>query len=325
MKLRYFGAASICIETPDGIKILCDPWFDTPAFIGSWLPFPKIEFDYKQKYEYIYISHIHSDHFDINTLSKLNKDSKILIYKFENPFLFKKIKSIGFSNIIQLNHGEKYHVGKDTYIKIYGPIENDSDAKQQVIDTSLLVKSKKHTILNFNDNIYELKDKTLLQIKQEYPKIDLLCHGYTSASSYPQCTLSLDKQEMQNEKDRVKEHCYRRSIKLIEFLNPKSFMPFAGYYVLCGKSSNLNNLKATDHPYDALNYYQKTAKHLLEEKQCVVLNVNEYYDLCSMKCSKEYKHHTEEELNNFIKDNKNILYPYEYGSTIPDIDEYINR
>ena len=98
-----------------------------------------------------------------------------------------------------------------------------------------------HTILNFNDNLYELKDKTLQLIKKEHPCIDLLCHGYTSASSYPQCTISLNNNEMASERKKVKEICYQRSIKLIEFLNPKNTMPFAGYYVLCGKKSFISS------------------------------------------------------------------------------------
>lgn len=324
MKLQYFGAASIVIHTKEKTKILCDPWFETPAFIGSWIPFPKVEFNYDEKYDYVYISHIHSDHFDMETLSRINQDTKILIYKFENPFLFRKIKSMGFTKIIQLEHGQEFFVDKITSIKIYGPVENNSDAKQQVIDTSIIIKDNDHTILNFNDNIYELKDKTLHQIKKEHPNVDVLCHGYTSASSYPQCTVSLSRQEMINEKNRVRKICYDRSIKLIKYLNPKDIMPFAGYYILCGKNSNLNKMKANDHPYDALNYYKQNAPCILQNRQCILLNVHEYYDLNTKKYSKPYKHFTKKEMFQYIEKNKNVKYPYENDIIqIPSIEKYI--
>lgn len=154
MELEFLGAASILFKTKNNIKILCDPWFESPAFLGSWLPFPKPHFDYSRKIDFIYISHIHSDHLDLKTLSKLDKNITIVIYKFKSTFLFNKIKSLGFKNVLQLNNGEEFRVDKDTIIKIYGPTElHPSLAKQDVIDTSLLIKDDQHTVLNFNDNI----------------------------------------------------------------------------------------------------------------------------------------------------------------------------
>ena len=324
MKLHYYGAASIAIDTVKGKRILCDPWFDTPAFLGSWIPFPKPIFDYNEQIDFIYISHAHSDHLDIKTLSKLSKEISILIYDFENAFLYNRIKLLGFKKIHRLKNGEEFRIDEDTIVKIYGPTEiHSSLAKQDVIDTSLLIKDDQHVVLNFNDNLYELRNEVLQKIKSENPKIDLLCHGYTSASSYPQCTISLSDNEMTKERDRVNQHCLERSRKLIEFLDPEVFMPFAGFYVLCGKLSSLNSKKANLHPFEALGSYEQKMSNILENRKCLVLNNNESYCLSTKKESNPYRHYTEEDLRLFIEENKEIKFPYELFDRIPNSQDIL--
>jgi UDP-MurNAc hydroxylase len=324
MKVQYHGAASIIIHTKQNTKILCDPWFDTPAFLGSWVPFPRPIFDFDQPIDYIYISHVHSDHLDLATLSRFNKDTAVLIYDFESAFLYKKLKSLGFTKVFKLKNGEDFRIDDDTVVKIYGPTElHASLAKQDVIDTSLLVKDDENTVLNFNDNIYELRSEVLQKIKEENPKIDLLCHGYTSASSYPQCTVSLSEEEMATEKDRVNQYCLERSERLINYVNPDVFMPFAGFYMLCGKLSHLNHKKANLHPFEALRFYEKNMPNLLKDRKCLVLNNGESYCLRTKTQSKPYQHYTSDELNSFIEEIKDINFPYEEFEIPSRVEDFL--
>ncbi len=325
MKLCYYGAASISIETKKGKIILCDPWFDTPAFLGSWVPFPNPTYDFDKQVDYIYISHIHSDHLDLVTLSRFNKETVILIYDFKSAFLYSKLKSLGFTKIFRLKNGEEFKIDDNTVVKIYGPTElHDSLAKQDVIDTSLLIKDDENVVLNFNDNIYELRSEVLKKIKEENPKINLLCHGYTSASSYPQCTISLSEKEMAIEKDRVNQYCLKRSEKLINFVNPDTFMPFAGFYMLCGRLSHLNHKKANLHPFEALKFYEQNMPTLVRDRKCLILNNGESYCLKTKKQSRPYQHYTSDELNAFIESNRGVKFPYEEFETILDVEEFLH-
>ena len=74
MKVTYLQNAGVIVEN-FGEKILCDPWFVDGCYYGSWHHYPKFEFNEKEfdDVDYIYISHIHPDHFDIKTLQKLKK------------------------------------------------------------------------------------------------------------------------------------------------------------------------------------------------------------------------------------------------------------
>ena len=65
MKITFLGQAGIFIETRHG-SILCDPWFN-PAYFASWFPFPSNEEVDREKLArptYLYVSHLHHDHFD---------------------------------------------------------------------------------------------------------------------------------------------------------------------------------------------------------------------------------------------------------------------
>ena len=63
------------------------------------------------KPEYIYISHLHYDHFDKKILKKYKyKKTKIIIKKFKDSRLKNNLNKIGYKNIIQLEAWESYNL-----------------------------------------------------------------------------------------------------------------------------------------------------------------------------------------------------------------------
>ena len=162
----------------------------------------------------------------------------ILIHKFQTQIIrdtfYKNIEPLGFK-IIELPHNQKYNLNDQVQINIlvadgcdpslcgkhFGcnpTTENDSSMQ---IDTLCVINDSKYTIINTNDSPIELtKPKVLPQIKQQYKKIDFLLHGYTMAGHYPQCTVSLTKNEMLKEAERVMKLNYERCMGYIRYLNP---------------------------------------------------------------------------------------------------------
>lgn len=64
MIVKYIYSACLQITTST-ITILTDPWFTEGAYDGAWYQFPTIDpFEFIQEPDYIYISHIHPDHYD---------------------------------------------------------------------------------------------------------------------------------------------------------------------------------------------------------------------------------------------------------------------
>lgn len=89
MQVTSVGHAGFLIETPAG-SILCDPWVN-PAYFASWFPFPdnsQLDWDRLGDCDYLYVSHLHKDHFDAKNLAEhVNKDAVVLLPDFPVPDL----------------------------------------------------------------------------------------------------------------------------------------------------------------------------------------------------------------------------------------------
>ena len=74
MKITHLTSATEII-TANGIKILTDPWLDDGIYYGSWFLYPPYKQDDSilKDIDYIYVSHIHPDHFCEKTMERLNK------------------------------------------------------------------------------------------------------------------------------------------------------------------------------------------------------------------------------------------------------------
>ena len=99
--VTYFYSACVAIETKD-IRLLCDPWFSEGAYDGSWYHFPKpIEpIERIGTVDYIYISHIHPDHYDPEFLKKyfeIYGEKPILIGDWKNNYLKNALVREGFN------------------------------------------------------------------------------------------------------------------------------------------------------------------------------------------------------------------------------------
>ena len=105
MKITHYSNSFLSINSGK-TKIVCDPWVGTTDE-NSWISDP-IHYDGHKiinnlKPQYIYISHLHCDHFDKKLLTKINKKKVfIVIKKFNFPILKNRIKKLGFKNILEL-------------------------------------------------------------------------------------------------------------------------------------------------------------------------------------------------------------------------------
>lgn len=304
MKITYYTAAVVTVEV-DGLKILCDPWLYPGAFYGSWYHYPPFEFDPEEfnDIDYIYISHTHEDHLCTKSMEVLNKDIPVLIHKFKSPFVKRIVEKMGF-NVIEIPHGKRYDLTDNVHFKVFSSQESSEsdEGKQTAIDTYCLINDGKHTFVNTNDNFIENIESELHKIKEEYGDIDFLANVYTSASCYPQTTLSLSDNELEREKNRVTKWCYDRSATLIKTLNPKYYMPFAGFYLLSGKLAHLNDKRVNSCPYEAKLYFEENYPYSLKNNKCIVLNRGEFFDIETGEQSKEYVHYSYEEKEKYIND-----------------------
>ena len=100
------------IDTQAG-SILCDPWVN-PAYFASWFPFPDnstLDWDALGDCDYLYVSHLHRDHFDPKNLREhVNKDAVVLLPDYPVPDLRRELEKLGFHRFFETTDSVKHRV-----------------------------------------------------------------------------------------------------------------------------------------------------------------------------------------------------------------------
>ncbi len=107
MKITCTGHAGLYIETAHG-SILCDPW-RSPAYFASWFVFPDnsdVDFAAYEP-DFLYVSHLHRDHFDPDVLSRfVAKTTTVLLPDYPTDDLRQALEDLGFASFVQTSNGE---------------------------------------------------------------------------------------------------------------------------------------------------------------------------------------------------------------------------
>jgi UDP-MurNAc hydroxylase len=150
MQITSLGHAGLHIGTRYG-RILCDPW-QNPAYFASWFVFPdNSELDWGRygQVEYLYVSHLHRDHFDPALLSKhVSRDAQVLLPDFPVRDLRDELERLGFTRFIVMPSGQAVDLG-GLRLMIQAL---DSPADGPLGDSALAVDDGTARILDQNDS-----------------------------------------------------------------------------------------------------------------------------------------------------------------------------
>lgn len=256
ISVRYIYSACVITTTPD-LSILHDPWFTEGIYDGSWFHFPKIENPLESigDVDFIYVSHIHPDHYDSDFLKKYFEKygvKKVLIANHLPNHLAGKMRADGIEATILT---EKLTVGKTTVEIIPQKTGSISD-----IDSAIIVKyqssnDKTHCVVNANDIIFDEEMRT--QLKSAANEVDILLCGYTGAGPYPQTYFDASNDKLLAEANNKKLAFFERYKTLVKTINAKVNIPFAGKYILGGKLVGLNDFRGVADPVEVLEFDEK--------------------------------------------------------------------
>ncbi len=232
MRIHYLYSACVKIETED-CSILCDPWFGE-AYDGAWMQWPRIEHPIEacRPADYIYISHIHPDHYDPAFLTAYLKvyPKAVLLIAHQNPQLLgRKLVARGMSALISAQ--KVWEHGKTALTLI--PNANG-------IDSALLVQCDTRAAINLNDNPYDSHQVMHINDSIRECKAIVGLFPFVGAGPWPQCyefpTEPLRKQAEVNKRqqylDLFQQYC--------QAIQPSIAVPFAGQYWLHGPQIDLN-------------------------------------------------------------------------------------
>ena len=254
--VKHYRNSFIDIENKK-IRILIDPWVNT-ANEGSWAGTKngnKFVFESlkEKQVDFIYISHLHTDHFDKKFLKDLKnhqkKKFKLIIKKFKDNRLKNHLISCGFNKeqIIDIKEFEVLNLSEKTKFIIL-PQESSSNTPSHYIkydlDTSCVYIDENVRLYNQVDNAYSVTDlkKIMKKLKKIIDiKFDLAFIPYCAASEFPQSFINLNRKK---EKIEVISSRIKKFIDIGESIDCNTVIPAGGSYHLDNIFSKLNNYLA---------------------------------------------------------------------------------
>lgn len=281
---KVFYKYSACIKiVTDDISILCDPWLTSEAYYGAWGQYPSDSDMINKigKYDIIYISHIHPDHYCKRTIEELNEKygmKPILIADWGRDKNFLKNKILRDTLKNDLITANLYKAGRTTIKLIPNALGTGED-----IDSVILVSDERTSkaVLNINDCIGNdiLFERINDHLQLERIHVSLFCLGYTGAGPYPQTYYSpfCEKEILERLAENKKESFIRRYLTAVSAVKSEKRLPFAGKYILKGELSALNAYRGVTDAVEMTKF----------DEDAVVLDDGgqEYFDLETMTAS----------------------------------------
>jgi len=298
------------------IRILMDPWVTT-ANEGSWAASKKggefiINSLKTKEIDYIYISHLHTDHFDLNFLKKIRnkqkKKFKFIIKKFKDNRLKNQIISNGFteSEVVDIPEFEMFNLSKNSKIIIL-PQMSSSNTKNEYIkydlDTSCIFIDENVSLYNQVDNPYSIKDLKFIMKRLQTKiktKFDLAFIPYCAASEFPQSFINLKRL---NEKKKLIDFRIKNFLSIAKNIDAKNIIPAGGTYLLDSIFSNLNKFLAIP-KFNRIDKIYKESKN-----KFTLINPEKYFFVADKNTIRLEKNTFRKNFQSVIvKSNNNIKY-----------------
>jgi UDP-MurNAc hydroxylase len=227
MRITYLGHAGFIVETND-VLVIMDPWLSpTGAFDSSWFQMPRNHHLAPLVYEklrdpqrsiYLYISHEHQDHFDVEFLNSLPvRRFSLLVPEFSRSALAEHFSGYECKELIFFRHRQEINIPGGS-LKVY---VDDSWANR---DSAILMKAGDTAFLNMND--CKLFD-ALHEIVQEDGPIKIFACQFSGATWHPTC-YDYPITEYEAISTRKSMAKFESVAKAIELVHPAVYIPSAG-------------------------------------------------------------------------------------------------
>jgi len=172
MRVTLLGHASLLIETSD-LTVLTDPTFGDIELdgIAEFCPRRALDVTALPDIDLIYISHLHTDHFDIDSLAHLRNKVETVIAP-NDPFVLDGLAQLGFETIQPIKDGQALRFG-ETRLLI-------TPSRFKVPEHGLLVSDPDAVVWNQVDTLCEPEWLPNLRTEQ----IDLHIANFSPLSWY---------------------------------------------------------------------------------------------------------------------------------------------
>ncbi len=247
MKVTFISNACAIYES-QGYRLLSDPWLSESCFDGSWFHNPPIKSKPQDflDVDALYISHIHPDHCDQETLKYFRRDIPILTLSDRYEFCAKHLRKMGFIRVNALADAQPMSAGPFKFT-MFGPFTKHPFHASEcelgnLVDSALLIEADGQKVLNCNDNTMSID--AAANFRRIYGRPNLAQLNSNAAGAYPACFSNLSHDEKLAERDKILDRQTSHMADVSKALEAKVVQPFAGQYKLGGGREHLNQYLA---------------------------------------------------------------------------------
>ncbi len=268
MKITYITHACLLIEIK-GKKILTDPWLVGSCWAGAHWHYPpaKREPETFKDIDFLYFSHAHEDHFQLESIQRLPpeiKNTQVIVSDFDKPYFERAIKAVGFSNVKVMQHDESTELIPGVNLHM---IRNDKGDD----DSSIIIQGDNSTVFCQTDNLMSLNEAERLGKKFD---IDVLFTINSQTGIFPGF-YDFPEDVMMKLAKKKNESSANYSINIAKTLKAKTVIPYASDMCYLGELYFANDLHYADK-----NQYATLLKETIPKTEVYVmgpddiLNVN---------------------------------------------------
>lgn len=230
-------------------RLLIDPWCVGDLYCGSWscYPTPRHPGSFVAPATDCFISHLHEDHCDPETLRLLPRSTRMLVpERYPNHVLRQKLEPLGFTDVLSLADGNRFALDPATSLFVVPPLnafgqearpDDDPEDFTGAIDSGLVIERRQGPSI---ERYLVLGDNTPYDAERfirAFPGLsfDLLFFPYNGfADDYPLCYDDLTRQE---KKDLSAQRSLKREAAVIDFcrqVEVRGLVPYSSDFALNG-------------------------------------------------------------------------------------------
>jgi len=258
MKFKILSHAGLLVEAR-GTKLVVDPWVLGSCYWRSWWNYPKAAKFSAEDVSYLYLTHIHWDHFHGPSLRKFPKSTTVLVPNAFSTRLLDDLADFGFKTVVELPHGKAVRLAPGLSVTSY----------QFDIDSALVIDDGKTTIVDMND--CKITGWPLRQMLRRHPRVDFMLRSHSSAQPYPFCFDAEDKEDLRlrDNEDYVADFVASASL-----VKPRYAVPFASNHCFLHEETWRYNDTVVN-PLRVKEYFDS---HKPADTECVVMVAGDSWD-----------------------------------------------
>jgi UDP-MurNAc hydroxylase len=216
MFFQILSHASLLVRSRDK-TLLTDPWLVGSCYWRSWWNFPSVKAELIESLQpdFIYITHVHWDHFHGPSLKRFSRCTPIIVPLERSRRTKRDLNAMGFTNVIEVPHAKSVTLNDDFKITSY--------QFSHWGDSAVVIEAEGVTMLNANDA--KFMGLPLAQILKSHKRFDFAFRSHSSANDRI-CYHGTDEGDVKShdEDPTMYAHSF---FKFMEKVKPRYAVPFA--------------------------------------------------------------------------------------------------